>query len=345
MANIAEYGPNVNAGTNVNGTNGWGGFQWPLGVPSNLLGQARYKDISVTVRRELVPLFELAFAIADALDYKIWTRDPDGSGESWGPWSYENRAISGTNTPSNHSRGRAIDVNAPMNPYVAGLVTNMPPRFVNAWERIGLSWGGRYTGRQDTMHWEYAWTPNDVPRHIAKAHQILNDILDGHDLQPDTQPDPVPAPEAPALWKKDDDVPIFMQSTPAEGGRLYLLTPGKQKRWINGQEWALFQRLYPEWRDPDTGAPVGSPFYEMEIDMVDTLLQPVAPGSTPPPPPPPPPVKKTYTVKAGDTLGAIGLAQGVTRANLEAWVAQVVSLNKLASANSIDPGQVLTLPN
>jgi len=177
MPALAAYGPNPNSGVNVNDDHGWGGYCWPAGVPAELLGTAQYQDAKVTVRRELGPLFELAFRIADASGYRIFAKDPGGSGEAWGPWSYENRAISGTSTASNHSRGKAIDVNAPRNPFSETFTTDLPVDLVNAWELIGLCWGGRYTGQKfDTMHFEYGYAPKDVALHLALAQQILKTL-------------------------------------------------------------------------------------------------------------------------------------------------------------------------
>lgn len=173
----SDYGsidPRV-GGVNVNDDHGWGGYQWPQGVPQNLLGQARWRDLVVTVRVELVPLFQLAFQIADKIGCHIYSMDPSGSGTSWGPWSYENRPISGTSTASNHSRGKAIDINAPQNPRSHTFQSSIPPALVSAWESIGLFWGGRYSGgtQYDPMHFEYAGTPAQVYADIVQAKTIL----------------------------------------------------------------------------------------------------------------------------------------------------------------------------
>jgi hypothetical protein len=180
MASQSAYGGNPNAGVNVNADHGWGGYQWPGGVPSSLLGTTSYQQVNgakqvirVTVRRELVGLFTLAFALADRKHgYQIWA---SRNGETWGPWSYENRAIGGTSTASNHSRAKAIDVNAPNNPQSYTFQCDMPPGMVNDWERIGLCWGGRYGGgtKYDTMHFEYGYSPSDVAGHTALAQQLL----------------------------------------------------------------------------------------------------------------------------------------------------------------------------
>lgn len=180
MASRSDYGANPNAGVNVNADHGWGGYQWPAGVPSNLLGTTNYQQrngakqlIRVTVRKELVSLFELAAELADVKHgYQIWA---NRAGEVWGPWSYENRAIGGTSTASNHSRAKAWDVNAPNNPQSYTFQSDLPPGLVEDWERIGLCWGGRYGSptKFDTMHFEYGYSPADVAGHVALARQLL----------------------------------------------------------------------------------------------------------------------------------------------------------------------------
>ena len=170
-----SYGANANAGVNVNADNGWGGWKWPQGVPADRLGRALYGDIRLTIRKELVELAQLAFEIAEKRHgYKVYTKNPNGNGEIWGPWGYENRAISGTSQASNHSRARAMDWNAPYNGYASSFATirsDFPPAMVAELESIGWGWGGRYG---DAMHWEYAYSPADVAKHVAKAKALLS---------------------------------------------------------------------------------------------------------------------------------------------------------------------------
>lgn len=172
---LSAYGANPHAGRNPNTDNGWGPYKWPGGVPVGLRGTANYKAISVTVRRELIPLFEAMFELTGLLGYQIWTSNPNGSGEFWGPWSYENRAITGTQQASNHSRARAIDINAPYNPQSRTFTSNIPPAVVSAWERCGFFWGGRYSGgtKYDPMHFEFVMTPADVPACLELARSMI----------------------------------------------------------------------------------------------------------------------------------------------------------------------------
>jgi hypothetical protein len=144
------------------------------------MGMAAYKGVAVMVRRELITLTELTLAVAKEVHgYTIWTRNPNGNGENWGPWGYQNRAISGTNTASNHSKGRAMDWNAPWNGYASSfqaIQSDFPPAMVRDIESLGWAWGGRYG---DAMHWEFCWTPGDVARFEQRARQLLSGAGEG----------------------------------------------------------------------------------------------------------------------------------------------------------------------
>lgn len=179
----SAYGShNPNSGKPANGNwSAWGGYCYPSGVPSNLMGYTSYVNVntngqkmSVQMRKELVPLWNLAFQICDQKHrYPCWAKNPNGNGENWGPWGYSNRAISGTNNPSGHSAALSVDINAPYNGYSSNWQCDMPPEMVFDLESLGLYWGGRYTGTYDPMHYGYCWTPADVQGHIEKAQKIL----------------------------------------------------------------------------------------------------------------------------------------------------------------------------
>jgi hypothetical protein len=188
----SSYGSsNPNAGRPANGDrSAWGGFAWPNGVPAALLGVTGYtssfgQHLVVQMRREIVPLWNLAFEIIDRKHrYKVWAIH---DGEAWGPWGYENRAVSGTNYPSGHSMGLSVDINAPYNPYARLFESDMPPAMVKDLESLGLYWGGRYENQKyDAMHYGYCFPATSVAGHIAKARQLLG--------QP---PTPVPPPRPP----------------------------------------------------------------------------------------------------------------------------------------------------
>jgi LysM repeat protein len=332
MPTRSAYGPNPNAGVNVNSDHGWGGYQWPGGVPSSLLGTTSYQQVNgakqivrVTVRRELVPLFTLAFALADRKhNYQVWT---SRNGETWGPWSYENRPIGGTSTASNHSRGKAIDVNAPNNPQSYTFQSDMPPGLVNDWERIGLCWGGRYEGgtKFDTMHFEYGYSPADVAGHTALAQQLLgtdpgNPSDDGWEsyLMAKTDQD-----MKQLIW---DGIQWWMTD-------LASAKPEVLREMIRGVVKEELSKL-PAPPSPDAiwAKPIRSELTQQEEPAWRTLqaVNTKVFGGTPTPPP----AEQTYTVVAGDTLGAIAKRFGVTVEQLAAW-------NGITDPSRIEVGQVL----
>jgi hypothetical protein len=176
----SAYGSNnPNAGRPANGNaSAWGGYQWPNCPPSSLMGYTSYvsasadgQKMSVQLRTDLVPLWNLLFEIADRkYHYPTWAKR---NGENWGPWGMDCRAVSGTSTPSGHSMALSVDINAPYNGYSTTWQCDMPPEMVADFEACGLYWGGRYTGKYDPMHYGYCYSPADVPRHIDKARSLL----------------------------------------------------------------------------------------------------------------------------------------------------------------------------
>lgn len=337
----SAYGPNPYSG-NVNADNGWGPYKWRAGVPGNLLTSfdvpAAGGTAHLTFRSELVELVRLSFQIAAKHGYPIYAKR---NGEVWGPWSYENRAISGSNTASNHSRGRAWDINAPNNPYTSPLVSDMPPAMVRDFEAVGWAWGGRYQGRKDAMHFEYGYSPADVPRHVAKAKEILGG---GVVITPPTNPtEPTTDEDAWLTVGAKEDIITelrygFDKIMDGKGGE----PPDHNIRQVKellvqvradiaGLRKALFQPGFDtEGGEHSARAEVGWATDKVIIPKLDDILR--ALGETPAPPPLP----ATYTVKPGDTLGAIAKANGVTWQDLAAW-------NGISNPDNISEGQVLRL--
>jgi hypothetical protein len=205
MTNYARsaYGTsNPNAGYPANGDfAAWGGHSWPKGVPASLLGTTNYtsgttgQTLRVTMRKELVPLWNLIFEIQDRkYHYPVWARK---NNESWGPWGYSNRPIAGTQRASGHSGALSVDENAPFNPYSTTFQCDMPPAMVKDLESLGLYWGGRYVGQKyDSMHYGFCRKPNTVAAYIAKAKAILG-VATKPPAKPPVAKPPVKAPYTP----------------------------------------------------------------------------------------------------------------------------------------------------
>ena len=75
-----------------------------------------------------------------------------GLDEFGGTFNY--RLIRGSNSISNHAFAIAIDLAPAGNPL--GASSGRMPKFaVDAFDKQGARWGGRYQGRKDLMHFEF----------------------------------------------------------------------------------------------------------------------------------------------------------------------------------------------
>lgn len=109
-----------------------------------------------TVAAEHAPRFQALINDLEASGYAI---DPQTSG------GYNPRNIRGTNTPSQHAFGRAIDVNWGRN--AVGTQGDIPGDLaLSLAQKHGMTWGGTWGGRRrDPMHFEIA---RDVPAPMAE---------------------------------------------------------------------------------------------------------------------------------------------------------------------------------
>jgi hypothetical protein len=174
---------------------------WGKGWPTDRSGDVRRVDaITGSVHKDIHELVTLLCAETQRRGYRI-RRD-------WS-WGYANRPISGTRTPSNHSWGLAVDLNAPTNPMGSTLKTDMPKWMVDLWTTYGFRWGGTFTRLKDAMHFEYMGTPADAKAHTTRARLQLQP-------SPSTAtPRTAPPPPAPI---KDDVM------SPAQEAKLDKLT-------------------------------------------------------------------------------------------------------------------------
>lgn len=103
----------------------------------------------------------------------------DGTGDNWG---YAERNIRGSSTTlSNHASGTAIDLRATKHPLGTQPTANFTAAQIAACHRIvaacsgAVRWGGTYSGRKDSMHWELADGSTD--RSCSAALARLRDTV------------------------------------------------------------------------------------------------------------------------------------------------------------------------
>ncbi len=125
-------------------------------------------DIADEVQDIFKELLETRFPIAQIIPVAAYGWDDDASMAANNTSAFNYRVISGTNRLSNHSYGRAIDINPIQNPYTQrdGAVVPSGARYDLAqpgtitseiallFKSRGWQWGGDWIERKDWQHFE-----------------------------------------------------------------------------------------------------------------------------------------------------------------------------------------------
>ncbi len=114
-------------------------------------------------------MFKLNFPIEKVVPIVAYGWDDETSMRDNNTSAFNYRFVQGTEILSNHSYGRAIDINPLFNPYVKGSVvqphgaTYSPARsgtivdkdsVVLLFEGVGWTWGGHWQNLKDYQHFE-----------------------------------------------------------------------------------------------------------------------------------------------------------------------------------------------
>jgi peptidoglycan hydrolase-like protein with peptidoglycan-binding domain len=137
------------------------GTGWPNCQPGNMVMLRRSDGFARAFHKDIVDLIAICVDVTESLGYNV---RPEAS------WGYSCRAVAGTNSPSNHSWGTAIDINADTNPRRADhkFQSDIPRRVVDFWKSTGFRWGGDWNW-PDPMHFDWPGT-------AAQARQKAADL-------------------------------------------------------------------------------------------------------------------------------------------------------------------------
>ena len=177
------------------------GPMWPnCDRQGRIVTLTRRDGLRLPIHRDLAPLVALLMDLTEAQGYDIiphWT------------WGYACRPIAGTRTPSNHSQGTAVDINAPANPRRSDrrFVSDMPAWMVNLWKAHGFRWGGNFSW-PDPMHFEFMGTAAEAPAIHARILRFLGAAAGQPPAKPG-RPTPVMYPGAIRFGDVGDKVRVW----------------------------------------------------------------------------------------------------------------------------------------
>lgn len=171
------------------------GSGWPNCNRPSMATLVRADGLRIPVHRDLLDLVQICIDVTEALGYDV------KPGQTWG---YACRPIAGTNKPSNHSWGTAVDINSLANPRRArGLprVTDIPTKVREFWKGCGFRWGGDFSW-PDPMHFEFMGS-------VTEARQKAADLRRFFGSQGGSTPGPAVAtpPPYPGTFKLGDRGP------------------------------------------------------------------------------------------------------------------------------------------
>lgn len=138
---------------------------WPNCQRSQIVTLVRGDGLRLPVHQDLAGLVAILIDLTEMAGYDV------KPGQTWG---FACRPIAGTSTPSNHSWGTAVDINAPSNPRRRPLTTNIPAAVRKLWKDHGFRWGGDYVNSTpDPMHFEFMGTARDAQVIEARLRRFL----------------------------------------------------------------------------------------------------------------------------------------------------------------------------
>lgn len=298
----------IDTAWSVLGTRPWGSGGFPGGVKRGPVSVV-FKYLVTRLHREVEPMMT------------------EGDRLGYGCWGYGYRAnVNNPSVLSCHASGTAIDYNAPRHPN--GTVA---PGGGSGWSAdqaskirgILADLGGvvRWLSGNDPMHFEIVGTPDAVARVAAQIGDPGNQPTDGWEsyLMAKTDQELKQLIWDGIQWwmtdlasAKPEVLRELVRGVVKEELAKLPAPPSPDAIWAKPIRSELTQQEEPAWR---TLQAVNTRVFSEEVT-------------------PAPPAEQTYTVVAGDTLGAIAKRFGVTVEQLAAW-------NGITDPSRIEVGQVL----
>lgn len=183
------------------------GPRWPDCAAGNQR-RATGGGVSVNIHKELAVITAGLLAVDREEFGYVLKQDQTGA--------FVCRPIGGTRTASNHSICTAIDKNWRENEFSTTPRYTLPAAVIRKWKQYGWSWGGDWSGKKDTMHFEWV-------RSIAEARRYTALFLNDHSSKTvPTTPPPTPDKVLPMFNPPHVLQPIVDEALAPEGGVILL---------------------------------------------------------------------------------------------------------------------------
>lgn len=189
---------------------GWGPG-WPTNrIKDQVWVQAQRSRVRFQVHHGIAPIIKFLIDEVERRGYLLHV-----PGKTPDDWSFNSRPIRGTNRPSNHSWGLAIDIDATK--YPQGQRRNQPPRWViDLFRAYGFEYGGDWSN-SDPMHFEFAGS-------VSEARWLVAALAASHVVkQPAPVPPTVPPPLPVSLPFQLEDSMLFTTNDKAFGTRTVII--------------------------------------------------------------------------------------------------------------------------
>lgn len=186
---------------------GWG-QGWPVDRSADMATvRSQRSGTTFQVHRLIAPIVQFLSDETERRGYLLHR-----PGQTRDDWGYANRPIRGKRTPSNHSWGLAVDIDATQFPM--GSSKRLPQWLVDLWKAHGFEYGGDWRTRKDPMHMEFAGWPSDARRIAAN-------------LRPTATPPPGPNVPTPQPTGPTATDLLFIQQLLQEEDDMIVIRNGK----------------------------------------------------------------------------------------------------------------------
>lgn len=143
------------------------GARWP-DCSASQNARAAGGGVAVNIHKDLAALTAGLLAATREVHGYVLHQDQTGG--------FVCRPIGGTRTASNHSISTALDINWRENEFSYSPRYTLPRSVIDMWRMNGWSWGGDWSGKKDTMHFEWVRSREVARQYTERFYQTVEEL-------------------------------------------------------------------------------------------------------------------------------------------------------------------------